>query len=39
MSPFGSVFASLLTRSTPDERHAGERDRVEAHWVSRRNRG
>lgn len=38
MSPFGSVFASLLTRQTPDPRAAGDRDRAEAYWASRRNR-
>ena len=39
MSPFGSVFASLLTKQTPEERRAGDRDRAEALWVARRQRG
>jgi hypothetical protein len=39
MSPFGSVFASLLTRSTPDEPRAKDQDRVNAYWSARRHRG
>jgi hypothetical protein len=38
MSPFGSVFASLLARQTPEERRVGDRDRAEAYGDSRRNR-
>jgi hypothetical protein len=39
MSPFGSVWSSILARQTPEERRAGDRDRAEAHWIARRHRG